>query len=114
MAVVGEPTRMTLINEHVGSVGVRITTRGMPAPLRVAEHGRDAIRKMRVLIDVFDDFAPEYASRHKYKDRSSSACTCIRSRAAGRTGATACRSSATLSWSFDCCRIRHRRGAARG
>ena len=27
MAVVGEPTRMMLINEHVGSVGVRITTR---------------------------------------------------------------------------------------
>lgn len=72
MAVVGEPTRMMLINEHVGSVGVRITTRGKPAPLRVAEQGDDAIRKMRVLIDVFDDFALEYAGRHKYKDRVSS------------------------------------------
>lgn len=71
MAVVGEPTRMTLINEHVGSVGVRITTRGKPAPLRVADHGDDAIRKMRVLIDVFDEFAREYSSRHKYKGRSS-------------------------------------------
>jgi acetylornithine deacetylase/succinyl-diaminopimelate desuccinylase-like protein len=56
----------------VGSVGVRITTRGKPAPLRVADHGDDAIRKMRVLIDVFDDFALEYAGRHQYKDRSSS------------------------------------------
>lgn len=72
MAVVGEPTRMMLITEHVGSVGVRITTRGKPAPLRVADHGDDAIRKMRVLIDVFDDFAREYAGRHQYKDRSSS------------------------------------------
>ncbi|MGH8634391.1 MAG: M20 family metallopeptidase [Burkholderiales bacterium] len=72
MAVVGEPTRMMLISEHVGSVGVRITTRGKPAPLRVADHGDDAIRKMRVLIDVFDDFAREYAGRHRYKDRVSS------------------------------------------
>ena len=72
MAVVGEPTRMMLVSEHVGSVGVRITTRGKPAPLRVADHGEDAIRKMRVLIDVFDDFAREYAGRHRYKDRSSS------------------------------------------
>ena len=72
MAVVGEPTRMMLINEHVGSVGVRITTRGKPAPLRVADHGDDAIKKMRVLIDVFDDFAIEYAGRHKYKNCSSS------------------------------------------
>ena len=72
MAVVGEPTRMMLINEHVGSVGVRITTRGKPAPLRVADHGDDAIKKMRVLIDVFDDFATEYAGRHKYKNCSSS------------------------------------------
>ena len=37
MAVVGEPTRMMLINEHVGSVAVRVSTRGMPAPLRVAD-----------------------------------------------------------------------------
>ena len=72
MAVVGEPTRMMLINEHVGSVGVRLTTRGKPAPLRVADHGDDAIRKMRVLIDVFDDFAQEYSGRHKYKNASSS------------------------------------------
>jgi acetylornithine deacetylase len=72
MAVVGEPTRMMLINEHVGSVGVRVTTRGKPAPLRVADHGDDAIKKMRVLIDVFDDFAIEYAGRHKYKNCSSS------------------------------------------
>jgi acetylornithine deacetylase len=72
MAVVGEPTRMMLINEHVGSVGVRITTRGKPAPLRVADHGDDAIRKMRVLIDIFDDYAKEYASRHEYKGRRSS------------------------------------------
>jgi len=72
MAVVGEPTRMMLINEHVGSVGVRITTRGKPAPLRVADHGDDAIRKMRVLIDVFDDYAKEYAARHEYKGRRSS------------------------------------------
>jgi acetylornithine deacetylase len=72
MAIIGEPTRMTLITEHVGSVGVRITTRGMPAPLRVAEHGTDAIRKMRVLLDVFDDFAHDYASRHQYKGRRAS------------------------------------------
>jgi acetylornithine deacetylase len=72
MAVVGEPTRMVLVSEHVGSVGVRITTRGKPAPLRVADQGEDAIRKMRVLIDVFDDFAREYAGRHRYKDRASS------------------------------------------
>lgn len=69
MAVVGEPTRMMLINEHVGSVAVRITTRGMPAPLRVADHGSDAIKKMRVLIDEFDAYAEEYSTRHAYKDR---------------------------------------------
>ncbi|MCC7483418.1 MAG: M20/M25/M40 family metallo-hydrolase [Burkholderiales bacterium] len=67
MAVVGEPTRMMLINEHVGSVAVRVTTRGMPAPLRVADHGSDAIRKMRVLIDEFDAYAGEYSERHTYK-----------------------------------------------
>lgn len=72
MAVVGEPTRMVLVSEHVGSVGVRITTRGKPAPLRVADHGDDAIRKMRVLIDTFDDYAKEYASRHEYKGRRAS------------------------------------------
>ena len=67
MAVVGEPTRMMLINEHVGSVGVRITTRGKPAPLRVADHGEDALKKMRVLIDIFDGYARDYSSRHEYK-----------------------------------------------
>ncbi|MEK6594059.1 MAG: M20/M25/M40 family metallo-hydrolase [Pseudomonadota bacterium] len=68
MAVVGEPTRMMLINEHVGSVAVRITTRGMPAPLRVSDHGSNAIKKMQVLIDVFDAYAEEYSMRHAYKD----------------------------------------------
>ncbi len=71
-AIVGEPTRMVLVNEHVGSVAVRITTLGKPAPLRVASHGDDAIRKMRVLIDTFDTFADDYASRHHYKGRQSS------------------------------------------
>jgi len=69
MAVVGEPTRMMLVTEHVGSVGVRITTRGMPAPLRVFDHGSDAIRKMRVLLDVFDEFSRDYTKRHQYKSR---------------------------------------------
>jgi acetylornithine deacetylase/succinyl-diaminopimelate desuccinylase-like protein len=68
MAVVGEPTRMMLIPEHVGSVAVRITTRGMPAPLRVADHGSNAIKKMQVLIDEFDAYAAEYSERHTYKD----------------------------------------------
>lgn len=68
MAVVGEPTRMMLINEHVGSVAVRITTRGMPAPLRVADHGSNAIKKMQVLIDEFDAYAEDYSQRHAYKD----------------------------------------------
>ena len=68
MAVVGEPTRMMLINEHVGSVAVRITTRGMPAPLRVADHGSNAIKKMQVLIDEFDAYADDYGKRHAYKD----------------------------------------------
>jgi acetylornithine deacetylase/succinyl-diaminopimelate desuccinylase-like protein len=72
MAVVGEPTSMGLIHEHVGSVAVRITTLGKPAPLRVASHGDDAIRKMRVLIDVFDDFSADYSARHGYKGRQSS------------------------------------------
>jgi acetylornithine deacetylase len=71
MAVVGEPTRMMLINEHVGSVGVRITTRGKPAPLRVADSGDDALRKMRYLFDVFDEFARDYSHRHEYKGRRS-------------------------------------------
>ncbi len=68
MAVVGEPTRMMLINEHVGSVGVRISTRGMPAPLRVADHGTNAIKKMQVLFDEFDAYAADYSKRHSYKD----------------------------------------------
>ncbi len=72
MAVVGEPTRMMLINEHVGSVAVRITTRGMPAPLRVESHGTNAIRKMQVLIDEFDAYAEEYAELNKYKDHRAS------------------------------------------
>ena len=71
LAVVGEPTRMMLINEHVGSVGVRITTRGKPAPLRVADNGEDALKKMRVLLDVFDDYAADYSRRNVYKGRSS-------------------------------------------
>jgi acetylornithine deacetylase/succinyl-diaminopimelate desuccinylase-like protein len=61
---------MMLINEHVGSVGVRITTRGLPAPLRVADNGSDAIRKMRVLLDEFEDYAAEYSRRNRYKDRA--------------------------------------------
>lgn len=72
MAVVGEPTRMMLINEHVGSVGVRLTTLGKPAPLRVADHGDDAIRKMRVLIDTFDSYAADYSLRHEYKGKRAS------------------------------------------
>lgn len=71
LAVVGEPTRMMLITEHVGSVGVRITTRGKPAPLRVASHGDDAIQKMRVLLDHFDGYAAEYNRSHEYKGRRS-------------------------------------------
>jgi acetylornithine deacetylase/succinyl-diaminopimelate desuccinylase-like protein len=68
MAVVGEPTHMMLVNEHVGSVGVRLTTRGLPAPLRVADNGSDAIRKMRVLLDEFEEYAAEYSRRNRYKD----------------------------------------------
>lgn len=68
MAVIGEPTRMMLINEHVGSVGIRLTTRGLPAPLRVADNGSDAIRKMRVLLDEFEDYANDYSDRNRYKD----------------------------------------------
>jgi acetylornithine deacetylase/succinyl-diaminopimelate desuccinylase-like protein len=69
MAVVGEPTSLMLINEHVGSVAVRITTRGQPAPLRVADHGTNAIKKMQVLIDEFEPYAQEYSERNPYKDR---------------------------------------------
>ena len=71
-AVVGEPTAMGLIHEHVGSVAVRLTTLGKPAPLRVASHGDDAIRKMRVLIDLFDTFAADYSARHEYKGKRAS------------------------------------------
>jgi acetylornithine deacetylase/succinyl-diaminopimelate desuccinylase-like protein len=69
MAIVGEPTRMTLVPEHVGSVGVRLTTRGMPAPVRFANEGSDAIRKMRSVLNVFDEFASDFANRHRYKNR---------------------------------------------
>ena len=72
MAVVGEPTRMALVPEHVGSVGVRLTTRGMPAPARFADQGSDAIRKMRAILDAFDGFAADFARRHPYKDRNAS------------------------------------------
>ena len=68
MAVVGEPTRMMLINEHVGSVAVRISTRGKVAPLRVADHGTNAIKKMQALIDEFDAYAADYSKSHAYKD----------------------------------------------
>ncbi len=71
MAVVGEPTRMMLITEHVGSVGVRISTRGKPAPLRVASHGDDAIQKMRALLDAFDGYAADYSRCHEYRGRRS-------------------------------------------
>lgn len=71
-AVVGEPTSMGLIHEHVGSVAVRLTTLGKPAPLRVASHGDDAIRKMRVLIDLFDTFAADYSARHEYRGKRAS------------------------------------------
>lgn len=71
MAVVGEPTARRLVVEHVGSVGVRITTRGKPAPLRVYGEGVNAIKNMEALIDVFDKFAEEYSERHVYKDRQS-------------------------------------------
>ncbi len=68
MPVIGEPTRMRVVPEHVGSVAVRLTTRGLPAPLRVADHGMDAVRAMRPLLDVFDDFAAEYSRRHRYRN----------------------------------------------
>lgn len=68
MAVIGEPTRMRVVPEHVGSVAVRLTTRGLPAPLRKADHGVDAIRGMRPLLDVFEDFAAEYQRRHRHRD----------------------------------------------
>ena len=67
MAVVGEPTQRRLVVEHVGSVGVRLTTRGLPAPLRVADQGDDALIKMKALFEVFDDFAADYGKRHEYK-----------------------------------------------
>lgn len=69
LAVVGEPTRRRLVTEHVGSVGVRLTTRGLPAPLRIAAHGDDALVKMKALFGVFDDFAADYQRRHQYKGR---------------------------------------------
>jgi len=71
MAVVGEPTARRLVTEHVGSVGVRLTTRGKPAPLRVFDHGSNAIKKMEALLEVFDEFAAEYSKRHAYKNRRS-------------------------------------------
>ena len=69
-AVVGEPTQRRLVTEHVGSVGVRLTTRGLPAPLRVANHGDDALVKMKALFEVFEDYAEDYQKRHRYKGRS--------------------------------------------
>lgn len=71
MAVVGEPTARRLVTEHVGSVGVRLTTRGKPAPLRVADHGTNALKKMEALLSVFDRFAEDYSKRHVYKNRQS-------------------------------------------
>lgn len=71
MAVIGEPTARRLVTEHVGSVGVRLTTRGKPAPLRVFDHGTNAIRKMEAVLKVFDEFADDYSKRHSYKDRRS-------------------------------------------
>lgn len=68
MAVIGEPTARRLVTEHVGSVGVRLTTRGKPAPLRVFDHGTNAIKKMEAVLEVFDTFAEEYSQRHSYKD----------------------------------------------
>ena len=69
-AVVGEPTQRRLVTEHVGSVGVRMTTRGLPAPLRVANQGDDALVKMKALFEVFEDYAADYQKRHRYRGRS--------------------------------------------
>ncbi len=67
LAVIGEPTRMRLVAEHVGSVGARLTVTGMPAPLRRKDGAVDALRQARPILSVFDRYVEEYEARHQYK-----------------------------------------------
>lgn len=66
-AVIGEPTGLRLVPEHVGSVAARYELRGLPAPLRDAEAGIDAIELGGVLLNVIRDTARELRERREYR-----------------------------------------------
>jgi len=66
-AIIGEPTGLRLVPEHVGSVAARYEVRGLPAPLREVEAGIDAIELGAVLLEVVRGAAREVRERREYR-----------------------------------------------
>lgn len=65
-AIIGEPTGLRLVLEHVGSVAARYEIRGLPAPLREVGSGIDAIQAGSVLLEVIAEVAREVREQREY------------------------------------------------
>ncbi|MEI8242819.1 MAG: M20 family metallopeptidase [bacterium] len=65
LAVVGEPTRLTLIRAHKGAWRCRITTRGRAAHSSAPDRGVNAIYGMRRVLEMLEQhYPPALAARH--------------------------------------------------
>ena len=58
MAVVGEPTRLTVIRAHKGAWRCRIVTRGVAAHSSAPERGVNAIYRMRRVLEILEQHDP--------------------------------------------------------
>jgi len=58
MAVVGEPTRLTIVRAHKGVWRCRIVTRGVAAHSSAPERGVNAIYRMRRVLEVLEQHDP--------------------------------------------------------
>ena len=58
MAVVGEPTRMTIIRAHKGAWRCRIMTRGLAAHSSAPDRGVNAIYRMRRVLETLEQHYP--------------------------------------------------------
>ena len=58
MAVVGEPTRLTIIRAHKGAWRCRIITRGVAAHSSTPDRGVNAIYRMRRVLEILEQYYP--------------------------------------------------------
>ncbi|RMD91385.1 MAG: M20 family peptidase [Calditrichaeota bacterium] len=66
LAIVGEPTELSIVNAHKGVVRWRITTYGVSVHSAYAERGENAIYAMAAIIHALQDYARELSETKRH------------------------------------------------